>query len=446
MKELKNKFSEIYNSPYKPLIRTSIIAIVLLLLLWIVPNIISKVKAFNVARSPITGISVINEKSYLPTDVISPKDFDVSALHKNGDTTKINNSEIKISTTAIKPVGKTTPITVTYDKYSCEIEVKNERKEVVSVECGKYKSSDVKAVLYTNGELCFEGKGDIKQYHIDKAPWYTMETDDTLIQSVTFEKGVKPKNLDYYFKDFKNLKYIYNIPKSIESATAMCLNCYNLVEGPDFSNCKKLLNLNSAFENCTNIKTPAILPPNLQLAASCYKSCINLETIGNVADCSKLEITSDMYNGCESLITATFPKNVKSVGGMYANCINLEESLEVPNGVIYMDGTFANDISLRTVPNIPASVKNIRNTFENCVKLEGTMQINCVTPNYTSFFEKACYGNPLNLTGNSPMLDALAYTSESTNITVNGNAPNEEASKFNYNEYLKSLETTESEE
>ena len=443
MKELKNKFSEIYNSPYKPMIRTGIIAIIVLLLLWGIPNIISKVRAFNVAHSPIVGIRVINEKSYLPSDIISVKDFDVSAVHENGDTTKVDNSKIKISAKAIKPVGKTTPITVTYDKFKCDFEVKNERKEVSSVECGKYNSSDVKAVLYTNGELCFEGKGDIKQYHVNKAPWYTMETNETLIKSITFEKGVEPKNLDYCFKDFKDLLYIYNVPSSIESASQICLNCCNLIEGPDFSKCKKLLNLNSAFENCTNMKTPAILPPNLQLALSCYKGCINLENIGNVADCNKLEYATDMYNGCESLITAAFPKNIKNIGGMYANCINLEKSFEVPNKVIFMDGTFENDISLRTVPNIPATVENIRNTFKKCVKLEGTIKIDCVNPNYNSFLSEACYGKILDLTGSSPMLDALAYTSESSNITVNGNVPNEAASDFNYNEYLKSLNATE---
>lgn len=440
MNKIIDSIKNAYNSPFKPIIRTILVCIGLILVVWIGANSYNFIKEVTTSKSPVVSIKATNKKVYLADEQISVNDFDIKAVHKNGDTSSIDNKEVKLSTKTLKLTGETTPVTLTYkDKYECTVDIKNDRKEVASVDCGKYDIESVRAVVYSNGELAFEGEGDIRQFHEKAAPWYTMETNDVAIKAVSFQDTVTPKNLDYFFEDFSDLQYIENIPTSVESAYKMCYRCINLQEGPDFSECENLLNLNQAFEGCTSMEKPAILPPNLTSAVACYKDCILLNNIGNLSYCDKLKVSVEMFSGCENILEADFSKGIQMADSMYAGCINLEKSNSLPDSIKHINYMFKDAISLKTVPNIPASVESASNTFAGCRKLEGEMVIDGVPRTYSSFFTGACEGKKLNLTGSSPMLEVLANTSKSGNITVNGNAPAPNKTSFNFYNYQQSL-------
>ena len=440
MRKIMDSIKNIYNGPYKKLIKIGIVVIVVFLLLEIIPGIFGLYKKYTVSKSPIVDIEATNETIYELGDTILPKEFTVKAIHENGDKTSIDSSEIEISRETLEYTGEITEIEITYDDFTCVAEVKCKREEVNSVECGKINKSDVRAVLYSNGELAFEGKGDILQYHENEAPWVQLAQDDVPIRAVSFEEDVKPLSLDYYFESFENLEYIENIPTSVESISKMCLGCVSLEKGPDLSKCKKLLNMDNAFEECHSLIEPAVLPTSLTSAMGCYKNCENLKDVGNIDKCNELIYTHEMYFGCQSLLSATFPKNAMAATEMYANCINLEKVTELPDTLEAMSGIFSGDVLLKTVPNIPKNAKSISHALKGCKKIEGTIQIDGIYHDYNGFLEEACVGNPLDLKGSSPLLDQLANTSSSTYITVNGNKPDPEKTYFDYNEYMRSLE------
>lgn len=61
--------------------------------------------------------------------------------------------------------------------------------------------------MYSNGELEFTGKGNVKNIEKKKMPWETYEdADDNPIISVVFQDEVAPISMDYWFKDRSFLK------------------------------------------------------------------------------------------------------------------------------------------------------------------------------------------------------------------------------------------------
>lgn len=118
--------------------------------------------------------------------------------------------------------------------------MKNHRDAILRFNCGNPNLKSVKATLYDNGELCFEGKGDVLQF--ENFPWLDSydQQDDYPIESVTFEDGVTPVVMDNWFNGLETLEYVGKLPSSIESLNATFSGCIALKEGADWSACTNL--------------------------------------------------------------------------------------------------------------------------------------------------------------------------------------------------------------
>lgn len=90
-------------------------------------------------------------------------------------------------------------------EYDCQMEVPNKRDKIVGFQCGYPNAADVVGVLYSNGEFCYEGEGDVLVWNEEEYPWLTewwadkgIEAESVpQIKSVTFDDGVRPTSLNY---------------------------------------------------------------------------------------------------------------------------------------------------------------------------------------------------------------------------------------------------------
>ena len=155
---------------------------------------------------------------------------------------------------------------------------------------------------------------------------------------------------------------------------------------------KPVTNMLGTFEYCTSLTTAPTIPNGVT------------NMIGT-------------FDGCTSLATApAIPSGVTRMSRTFSGCTSLTKAPTIPDSVIYMAATFRDCNSLAVAPVIPSSVTNIKNTFKGCASLTGTIEINA----NPSYFED-CFNRTyeqITLTGTSTMLNELAATSQSGNITV----------------------------
>lgn len=226
----------------KPFKKPLIAAIILFLVYILVAKVIPLVNDIRAQKTPIVSIEASNEEVYHQNTRIKKSDFKVYAIHETGAKSRVDTDQFEISTDKPKQTGKITKVTVTMDRFTCEVKVKNDRKKLASFACGSPELSDVHAVVYSNGELCFEGKGDILIF--DEYPWKSYDgSRDNPITSVSFEKEVTPKNLDRFFYGISSMQYVESIPESVES-----------MEEEELLNICKEVGVNATF-GVTNVKT-----------------------------------------------------------------------------------------------------------------------------------------------------------------------------------------------
>ena len=85
-----------------------------------------------------------------------------------------------------------------------------------------------------------------------------------------------------------------------------------------------------------------------------------------------------------------------------------------------MSETFKNCTSLITAPTIPSSVTDMAATFKGCTSLTGTIIINA-NPTIYNDSSGGCFEDtikPINLIGDSTILQELANTANNGNVEV----------------------------
>ncbi|MFR6158447.1 MAG: leucine-rich repeat protein [Blautia producta] len=379
-----------------------------------------------VGRSPIVGIEAENEKEYEKSSIIKISDFDLYYLHENGKRTRMSEEGVTISKDKPNKVGATTEVTLKKEKWECTVELKNKRHVVAEIECGKPNLKDVKATVYSNGELAFTGTGDILSYNNNDYPWLSFDgIDKNPITSITFEDTVKPIYMDGYFRELHELEYVENIPASVESLEGTFSGCSALKIAPDLEHCKNLLNMSHCFENCIAMVKPPSIPSSVKNLDSCFASCAELKEGTDVSHATGVMTAIQMYSGCSMLNKADLPPQVKVIDDAFKNCINMKKAPAIPESVESMSNTFQNNTSLVEASTIPANVRDVSGCFQGCAKLKGILIVNGNPKKYTGFLSKASIATNLDLQGNSKMLDILAQQgNENPNITVNGSKPN----------------------
>ena len=183
-------------------------------------------------------------------------------------------------------------------------------------EVGSPNTSDVTAWLADDGVLRFVGSGDVATFtNYLRVPWYQSRED---ITGASFDEGVAPTKLDYFFYGCSNLKGA-EIPASVTSLKTTFGHCTSLVEAPAIP--ASVTSLSNAFGFTSLVVAPAI--PE------------------GVTDMSYA------FNGCTSLVVAP----------------------EIPEGVTYMSYAFDGCTALVEAPSVPSGVKKMQYAFRNCPSL-----------------------------------------------------------------------------
>lgn len=402
-----------------------------LLLVLVFGKIVPAIRNVKSSTSPIVGIQASCEKSYQNTETLNLDDFEIMAIHENGDQSTLSAEEVQLVDDTVAMTGKYTEAEIVLtanEEISCTVQVPNERKEIVSFECGNPVISDVKAVLYSNGELCFEGEGDILRFDDRDYPWMNYDgDDDNPIRSISFEDTVTPANMDGFFEDIESLEYIANIPFSVESLSYTFSGCESLTHIPDLDQCENLLDMSETFADCISLKEiPSIPPSVVNTSEMCYR-CQELQTAPDMAKATGLQDATAMFQECKKLTKTNMPPNVKIIDKMYYACINLKSMPEIPESVISMDSTFQDDVNLSKLTIIPKNVTNVSNCLSGCGKIKGLLWIDGNPEKYSNFLNDSAIATKVDLQGNSKMLDILANTADDNiNITVNGKEPNKD--------------------
>ena len=408
----------------KPAIALAIIGLLYMTTKYIVPAVQDKLAE----DSPIQSISAENSKVYSQSQTIKASDFTVKAKHKNGRTSRVQTNEFKISKTAPDPVGKKTKITVTLKnnkKISCNVNVNNKREKKFEIECGSPKKSAVKAILYNNGELAFEGNGDVMTYNESEFPWKVSDNVDiSTIKAISFEDTVTPSNLDNWFSSMESLVYVSEIPDSVESISYAFADCVNLKKAPDLVNCKNLIDTSYAYKGCETIEEIPAIPESVTNAQGMCMDDISLQVAPDMTNAINLENASEMFSGCYSLTETNSAPAIEDASSMYRDCINLKEAPQFSNTVRNLSATFSGDVSLIKPADIPSSAQDISQCYSDCKKIRGTMSINAEPKAYSSFLSGAATATKLDLTGTSSMLEVIHSTcSDNRNVTINGVYP-----------------------
>lgn len=407
--------------PFKiPLILIGVFGFLYFIVAFIVPT----VQRMQANKTPIVSIRGSNNEKYTQGMEIRKGDFHIIATHEDGKETELYTEEFKISKKMPDQTGEITKVHISLieqPSITTVVNVQNEREKVTEISCGNPEIDAVKAVLYSNGELRFEGNGDVLQYDKGSFPWQNIS--EQKITAVTFESTVAPVSMDYWFQSLSDLTYVGPLPESVESIVGMCSGCTTLEEAPEWEQCTRLLDISSAYEDCTSMKKIPAIPSSVRNASYMCRGCIEIQNAPDMRNAKNLLNTTGMYENCKKMTTTTSAPAVEIMDSMYASCINLKKMPEIPDSTKSMSRTFENNLSMVEVTSIPKGVTDVSSCFDNCPKISGSLVVDANPTVYGGFLVNTCNATSLDLTGSSKLLNELALTHTNYNITVNGEKP-----------------------
>lgn len=377
-----------------------------------------------VSDTPVVAIEGTCEKVFRTMDnSVKPEDISVYAVHEDETTHQLSPKEYEIVYDDIPKVGGAFSIPVRFtadDSISCYIEASIKREKITDFACGFPNINDVHAVLYDNGELCFEGSGEMMVFNKGEQPWLEYDTDtDTPVRAVSFEKGVTPTNLNYICKGLDSLEYVDKLPDSVITMVGAFADCPLLSSTADWSGCTNLINAESGYSNNMSLVYIHPFPNSLRTAKLAFSDCTSLAYMPDMNNATNLYDVSGMFKNCTSITEAAIPPCATDISNMFNNCINLKAVPKIPETVTNMNSTFYNNVSLVSGNDIPGNVEDLRECFYGCELLRGKMNVYCDTEEYGNCFDGACVATYLTINGPSESLWLYAGTCLSGHVTVN---------------------------
>lgn len=103
------------------------------------------------------------------------------------------------------------------------------------------------------------------------------------------------------------------------------------------------------------------------------------------AGLKSIQIANTYFQNCSTVVNVnfngvTYTNNDASYS--FRNCINLNDSITLPNNVTNISHSFENCTNFNNVPTIPDSVKDISYSFDGCTNISGDIYI--TNPNITN--------------------------------------------------------------
>lgn len=171
--------------------------------------------------------------------------------------------------------------------------------------------------LDDEGVLTISGIGDIKDFQLGTAPWYSKYKDDIL--TVVIENGVSSISSGAFY-DCKNL-YDVSIPNSVTyigGNAFMACESLESVEIPDSVTEIK----GGIFRGCKNLSNISLPSEITRIAGETFYKCVNLSNVEIPS--SVTEIGKHAFYGCEKLNNITLSKNVTRINSnAFAQCNSL---------------------------------------------------------------------------------------------------------------------------
>ena len=193
------------------------------------------------------------------------------------------------------------------------------------------------------------------------------------IPNFDYSNGVHFNNTFSYMKSLETIDSgVLNLD-SMQYATSMFYDCYDLVNIPADFNFTNIISANLMFRNCFNLRyIPKVDLPNCTNPTGIFLGCASLEKV-EIGDLSKATNTRQMFQGCRELKEVTFD-NPELISDNYYFTFQNTKITKVPD-INYSSGTnfayiFGDCSKLVEVPKLNMSnATEFTGAFQNCWEL-----------------------------------------------------------------------------
>ena len=122
-----------------------------------------------------------------------------------------------------------------------------DRDESVRYKIGRENPDDVEAILYSNGDLEISGKGSVRNFKSDSAPWKKYS-----VKRLTWiDPEAEVESMDYWFTgNDEYLETLCRIPDTVRSMVETFKNATAMTSMPDMSGAVRLEDITSCAEGC----------------------------------------------------------------------------------------------------------------------------------------------------------------------------------------------------
>lgn len=362
-------------------------------------------KQWKYGKEPVKSISSEFVGTVRPTETIGRSMLRVTAETPSGEKYDITD-RYSIDVVEAPRNGSSFEVTVSYRGVTDKVIIPVTRNAVVEYSIGYPYQDSVKATVYSNGDLVFDGEGETQKLDDDNIPWA-----EETYSYVEFLSDVEPRNIDYWFSDNPELTICRNIPNTVESMLGTFKGDTGLLRTPEYFQCTYLRVMQSAFEGCSSLDWADTLPINVQNANYIFSGCSSLKRAPDIMKAGKLEDANGMFKGCTKLADAPqLPNSVITMKECYKDCINIHKASTFPVRIVDITSSYENCTSLETAAPIPESVISLNRCFAGCRDLNGYLEINTDSREFSSMFYGAVEsGKELRLSGNCGNLISIQH-------------------------------------
>ena len=206
----------------------------------------SKLSASLNKDPAVTSIQAEFVGEVSPGENFTKSMFNVKGVTETGKLVKLNDFSSK--TTAAAQNGDSCEVEITSQGQSATAIVNITREPVFEQNIGYPNEEDATVTCYSNGDLEFEGKGELTNFGTS-LPWKDCE-----YTHVYIDETLQIESMDSWFEGNENLVYCTNIPKSVKTMKKTFANCKALEKAPDYFQCSNLKIMDYAFSGCEALK------------------------------------------------------------------------------------------------------------------------------------------------------------------------------------------------
>ena len=376
----------------------ALIAVILLILVGVVFLVLPKFRKEAAPEKPETIKVEAAEKSYAAGSRISEKNFRVYGI--SGKKKQLLDADTySVSPAKVPAHGHSVTVEVSskaYPDIKAEITVLIDRDESVRYKIGRENPDDVEAILYSNGDLEITGKGSVRNFKSDSAPWKK----DSVKRLTWIDPEAEVESMDYWFTgNDEYLETLCRIPDTVRSIVETFKNATAMTSMPDMSGAVRLEDITSCAEGCIALEKAMELPGNIKQAKKAFYGDTALIEGADTTACMQLENMDSMYYGCVALASVQIPDSAKELSNICNGCVNLKE-VHIPSSAQKMNSSFFGCTALESITGeIPSSCTDSGNLFSGCKFLSGTLTVSCTskTTLSSSFSDAATAGTGLTI-------------------------------------------------